>query len=270
MKRLLLILAITIASALLTAAADTIPSPTGEVRLMSYNIRRGMGMDRKMNLNRQIDIMRQWSPDFIMIQEVDKHCLRSRSINEPKVIARALGMHATYAPTIRILWNKYGVALISREKPLRVKRYPLRCKSENRVLLVCEFEDRVVACTHLSTRQEENGRLVEIINAAARKATKPFFIGGDWNDVPDSELLDSLRKTFTILSDDYAPTFPADTPKTCIDYIAVFKSKDGPQPEVTFQSVADEPQASDHRPLIVDVKSGVKDDDNENEAGANP
>lgn len=233
---------------------DVAPAPSGDVRLMSYNIRRGLSMNHKMNLNGQIEVMRRWNPDFIMLQEVDNRCLRSRSINEAKVIAKSLGMHSTFAHAIRILWNKYGVAVISREKPLSIERYPLKCKSEKRVLLVCEFEDKFVACTHLSTKREENMPLVSILRAAAQKATKPFYIGGDWNATPNSELLDSLRQDFMILSDHYDFTFPAAAPDRCIDYIGVFKNESFSVPEVTFQCVADEPQVSDHRPLIVDVK----------------
>lgn len=232
---------------------------SGTVRFMSYNIRHGTSMSHQQNLDGQIAVMRSWNPDFIMLQEVDVRCVRSRSIHQPKRIAKALGMHATFAHTIRILWNKYGIALISREKPLSVERYPLPCKSENRMLLVCEFEDKYVACTHLSTQRAENMQIVDIITAAARKATKPFYIGGDWNDGPDSQLLDSLRKTFTVLSDENAHTFPANTPKACIDYIAVYMPDGTKLPEVTFQHVADEPQASDHRPVIIDVRTDEND-----------
>lgn len=233
---------------------EVIPAPTGDVRLMSYNIRHGSDINKVMNLAEQIEVMRKWQPDYIMMQEVDSVCTRSGKIYEAQVIADALGMHATFARAIDFEGGKYGVALLSREKPLHVDRYPLPNNSEARVLLVCEFEDKYVACTHLSYERNEHEAPVEIINAAARKATKPFFIGGDWNDEPESVLLTTLRKTFNILSDDYVLSYPADVPTMCIDYIAAYKNENVRQPTVTFQHLADEPTASDHRPLIVDIK----------------
>lgn len=233
---------------------EVIPTPTGDVRLMSYNIRHGSDINMVMNLDEQIEVMRKWQPDYILIQEVDSVCTRSGKIYEAQVIADALGMHATFARAIDFEEGKYGVALLSREKPLHVDRYPLPNNSEPRVLLVCEFEDKYVACTHLSFERNEHEAPVDIINTAARKATKPFFIGGDWNDEPESVLLTTLRKTFNILSDDYVLSYPANVPTMCIDYIAAYKNESVRQPIVTFQHLANEPTASDHRPLIVDIK----------------
>lgn len=233
---------------------DAIPAPTGDVRFMSYNIRHGSDINKVMNLAEQIEVMRKWQPDYIMVQEVDSMCTRSGKIYEAQVIADALGMQATFARAIDFEGGKYGVALLSREKPISVERYPLPNNSEARVLLVCEFEDKYVACTHLSYERNEHEAPVGIINSAAKKATKPFFIGGDWNDEPESVLLNDLRKTFTILSDDYVLSYPADVPTMCIDYIAAYNNPDVPQPIVTLQHLADEPTASDHRPLIVDIK----------------
>ena len=84
----------------------------------------------------------------------------------------------------------------------------------------------------------------------AQRWQKPFILAGDWNDTPDSELLQEMAKHFTILSGNEA-TFPADKPKECIDYIASFKA----HPAVTIESIViNEPTASDHRPLMVRFK----------------
>lgn len=83
-----------------------------------------------MNLDEQIEVMRKWKADYIMVQEVDSVCLRSGKINEAQVMADALGMHGTLARAIDFEGGKYGVALLSREKPLNVDRYPLPNNSE--------------------------------------------------------------------------------------------------------------------------------------------
>ena len=59
--------------------------------------------------------------------------------------------------------------------------------------------------------------------------------------------MQEMTKSFTILSGVDA-TFPADEPKECIDYVASFKYH---PLEALKSSVIDEPEASDHRPLVV-------------------
>lgn len=225
------------------------------LRLMSYNIRNGSDMHRQMNLQQQTEIIRQWQPHYVMLQEVDSMCRRSGLIDEARVLADSLGMHATFAHTIDIQGGHYGTALLSREKPLSVQRIPMPNNRENRVLLICEFEDRYVACAHLSYKARHHKKEYNIILKAVRAMQKPFFIGGDWNDTPKSSLLRKLRKHFTILNDRYDLTFPADVPTKCIDYIAVYNGNEAGQgvTKAAFQCVPNEPQASDHRPLIVDV-----------------
>ena len=121
---------------------------------------------------------------------------------------------------------------------------------EPRVLLVVELKDYVLACTHLDLEEEQRLASVPIILDEAQRWQKPFILAGDLNDAPDSELLQEMTKYFTILSGDQ-PTFPADEPTECIDYIASFKAR----PAVTLEhNVIEEPATSDHRPLVVRLR----------------
>ena len=58
-----------------------------------------------------------------------------------------------------------------------------------------------------------------------------------------------MAEHFTMLSVS-EPSYPADMPVDCIDYIAIFK---GRQAEVMESTVVNEPEASDHRPVLVRV-----------------
>lgn len=129
-----------------------------------------------------------------------------------------------------------------------MKRIPLP-GSEPRVLLVAEFADYVVACTHLAL--EENARLeaADIIISQMQSLTKPFIIGGDWNDHPDSPLLQKLRRHFTINSPQCA-TFPSHRPDECLDYIATSKAF----PLATQNASVDfQPFTSDHNPIVLTI-----------------
>ena len=76
-----------------------------------------------------------------------------------------------------------------------------------------------------------------------------ILLAGDWNDEPGSELLELMTQYFTVLSSDEA-TYPADKPTECIDYVAAFNGR----AEALESHVIDEPEASDHRPLVVWVR----------------
>ena len=142
--------------------------------------------------------------------------------------------------------GKYGVGILTRETPLSTKRIPLPGE-EPRVLLVVELQDYVMACTHLDLEEEPRLASVPLIVEEAQRWQKPFILAGDWNDTPESELLQEMAKYFTILSNDEA-SFPADKPQECLDYIATFKSH---LAETIESQVIDESEASDHRPVVV-------------------
>ena len=91
---------------------------------------------------------------------------------------------------------------------------------------------------------------VPLIVEEAQRWQKPFLLAGDWNDTPDSQLLQALKQHFTLLSGDL-PTYPADAPEDCIDYVAIYKSQPA---EMLEYHVLEEPEASDHRPLVVKIK----------------
>lgn len=121
---------------------------------------------------------------------------------------------------------------------------------EPRVLLVVELKDYVMACTHLDLEEEPRLASVPLIVEEAQRWQKPFLLAGDWNDTLGSELLHEMTKHFTLLSGE-APTYPADEPTDCIDFIAIFKTNNA---ETLEANVVDEPEASDHRPLMVSLR----------------
>ena len=137
------------------------------------------------------------------------------------------------------------MGILSHDIPLSIRRIPLPGE-EPRVLLVVELEDYVIACTHLDLDEAQRLASVPLIVEEAQRWQKPFLLAGDWNDEPGSELLELMTQYFTVLSSDEA-TYPADEPAVCIDYVAAFNGR----AEALESHVIDEPEASDHRPLVV-------------------
>ena len=164
-------------------------------------------------------------------------------------LASRTGYHPVFGAAIDYDGGKYGVGILTRETPLSTKCIPLP-GDEPRVLLVVELQDYVMACTHLDLEEEPRLASVPFIVEEAQRWQKPFLLAGDWNDTPDSELLQEITKYFTILSSNEV-SYPADEPQECLDYVATFKGK---SVEVLESTVIDEPEASDHRPVVVKME----------------
>ena len=222
------------------------------LRIMSYNIRNGRGMDDAANFQRTADAINKACPDLVAVQEIDSVTGRSGGKDVLRELAGLTLMHYVYAPAIDYDGGKYGIGMLSKEKPLSHRYLPLPGREEARALLVVEFERYIYCCTHLSLTEEDRMLSLPIIKQMAASANKPFFIAGDMNAHPDSEFIRQLQKDFVILTDPKKLTFPADKPDETLDYIATY-AKDTTAFTRISTRVLDEPAASDHRPVVTDI-----------------
>ena len=226
------------------------------VKIMTYNVRSGKGMDNVRDCGRVAKVILEQQPDLVAVQELDSmtnRCGKKYILGE---IAQLTGMHPEYFPAIKFDGGKYGIGILSKEKPLAVQGFPLPGREEKRALLVVEFQDYMFACTHLSLTEEDRLESLEIIGKIAAASQKPFYFAGDLNDTPGSPFLDGLQKNFRILNDVKAQTFPAPLPDRTLDYIAVWKGT-APKLDVVSKDVVDEPMASDHRPVCVVLRTAL-------------
>ncbi len=222
------------------------------LRIMSYNIRNGKGLDDVTDYRRTADVINQACPDIVAVQEIDSVTGRSEGKDVLREIAGLTLMYHIYAPAINYDGGKYGIGMLSKEKPLGYQCLPLPGREEARVLLVVEFEKYIYCCTHLSLTEEDRMLSLPVIKQVAASAGKPFFIAGDMNAHPDSEFIRQLQHDFVVLTDTEKPTFPADKPDETIDYIATY-AKDTASFIRISSRVWDEPVASDHRPVLTDI-----------------
>lgn len=226
---------------------------------MTYNIRNAKGMDGVCNFQRIANVISNEAPDVVAIQELDSMTTRSGQKFVLNEIAERTQMHASYAPAISFQGGKYGIGILSRKKPLDIHSYPLPGREEARMLMVAEFEDYFFACTHLSLTEEDRLASLDIIKESVANTRKPFFLAGDLNDTPDSKFIQSLKEDFQILNNIKQPTYPSPEPTETIDYIAVWKHRTNNFANLSAQ-VHEEPLASDHRPLTVQLRTAIKAD----------
>lgn len=230
------------------------------LRMMSYNIRNGIGLDGKKDYQRIAGVINRLSPDVVAVQEVDSVTQRSKGVDVLRELGEATRMYRVYAPSIPFQGGKYGIGLLSKEKPLNHRVVPLPGQEEKRALLVAEFEKYVFCCTHFSLTEADQLASVQLIADEIAKTQKPVFVAGDLNAKPDSPVLKSLKEKFRILTNTKTNTFPADKPEDCIDYIAGFKDNN-PGYALLNNGVMNEAVASDHRPVYAEVRLKTPMDD---------
>ncbi len=237
----------------LCRAADP-KTDSAEIRILSYNIRNARGMDEVVDYDRIADVIRRIDPDCVALQELDSATERSQGKVVLDELAKRLGMYASYSGAIDYQSGKYGIGILSKEKPLRKVTVPLPGSEEKRSLLIVELPDYVMCCTHWSLMQPDRLFSIEVINETMKKyTTKPVFLAGDLNATPESSEITECAKTWEMLNDPSRPTFPSDNPRSCIDYI-LFKKNPAFRIRVIQTGVEKESEASDHRPVWVDVQ----------------
>lgn len=225
----------------------------GTLRIMSYNIRNAKGMDLKTDYRRIANVINGLTPDVVAVQEADSATNRSKGVDVLAELASLTGMYGTFGAATDYDGGKYGVGILSKEQPLRCYNIPLPGREEARTVLIAELNEYVFACTHWSLTQEDRMASVAIVNEQAKLYNKPMFLAGDFNMVPESAEFLRLAESWEVLNSTKKNTFPSDNPERCIDFIFV-RSTVKPAIKLLQDSVLNEPIASDHRPLFVDIK----------------
>lgn len=246
---------------LLLAASSTVPAGADEpiqIRVLSYNIRHGRGMDEKVDMKRIAGVINAVEPDIVALQEVDRGVERSGKIDEPAELAELTGTEWVFERNIPHQGGDYGNALLTRLPIVEQKNVhlPSHYEGEQRGCLVVDLalpEDsgtvRVLA-THLDYRPDDGERLASaklIDEVVAEHPDRPTILMGDLNALPDSTTLERLDRSWTRTTVEPLPTYPSREPTRQIDYILV-------RPEGNWRvveiRVIDEPIASDHRPIF--------------------
>lgn len=240
--------------------------PEGAIRLMSYNV--GIfNKDTENPLNYQTiaNMVNEKEADVVCLNELDSCTSRTQKDYQLEKFAAIIGgWDFKYGSAMPYSGGSYGEGIATKEKA--VKKFsvalPKGVGAEPRVLVIMEMEDYVIATTHLDhVSADAQIDQVKVINETMdlyyKDSDKAVFLGGDLNAKPDSETLKQFKKNWTILSS-LQPTFPSHKPASCIDFILQYNN--GVKCEllhaevIRFLKTGNTAKASDHLPIIVDVK----------------
>ena len=250
MKKISLIIVAALAFAFVACAPKQIST-----KVLCYNTHNCVGLDGEFSCERIAKIISEVDADAVAVQELDSMTTRHPGVDVLSELAKHTGMHAVYAPTIDYRGGKYGIGMLTKQKPLSYRQVSLPCRSEPRALLIIEMEEYYYCCTHLSLHEEDRVTSIGIIVDELSKLDKPVMIAGDFNAEPEEESMKMMAEEFAIFKKDAAPyTFPADKPDIEIDYICLLKSGKVAIFEVLEHSIIDAPVESDHRQIVAEVK----------------
>ncbi|MCP3799478.1 serine hydrolase [Allokutzneria sp. A3M-2-11 16] len=254
MRRLVLL----VIAALLLTGTPAVASPAA-LRVLSFNIHTGIGVDNRLDLTRVAQTIRATKADVVGLQEVDVHwSARSNWADQASSLASELGMHKFFAPIYDLdplepgkPRRQFGVMLLSRFPILSAENHKitrLSTQSGNPVPeLMPGFPEIVldvrgvrthVYTTHLDYRGDPAVRRMQVadtLKVLGQDRGAPRILVGDFNAGPDAPELSPL---WTELSDGWLAvhgrsgglTYPVDPPEKRIDYItassARFRSMD--------------------------------------------
>ena len=234
--------------------------PSGErnsLKILSYNIKHGRGMDGRVDLKRTAEVIRSLSPDLVTLQEVDKNCTRSGSIDLTEELAGILKMEGRFGKFMNFQGGEYGMAVLSKFPIISHQVHVLPRGAEPR----CALEVRVNSGKHWGgihlfgihhdwTRENLRVSQCKALLKKIGKETGPVILAGDFNAGRKSQSVRLLVDSgFEILTNDQTNTFPSDKPRVEIDFIMC---KGLPLGRFTHKVVA-EKIASDHRPVLVEL-----------------
>jgi len=236
-------------------------------RIVTYNVRRCVGLDRGQSPQRIARVLRELRPDVVAIQEIESRPSRSGRGDQVAALANELGMASYFFPPIAIGGYRYGDALFTARPSRLVKaaRLPRAGKLEPRgaiwIAVEVDGTEIQVINTHLGLggreRVEQAKALLGPDWLDHPDCRAPAILVGDLNATPSSrcyrKLSESrLRDAQTIGSEKPRGTFPTRLPVLRIDHVFV-----SPDLRVVSTLVSRSPLAriaSDHLPLAVEFE----------------
>lgn len=234
--------------------------PDRRVRAASYNIKHGRGMDGLVDLERTAATLRDLEADVIGLQEVDLGARRSGRSNQVNELAGMLGMHPAFGSFMDYQGGRYGMAVLSRYPIVDVTPLRLPVGNEPRVALAVEVrlpdgKTFGIVNVHFDWVGDDGFRFAQAdtLATALEARTTPFILLGDFNDDPGSRTIERFGSLADACKKPAGArfTFPSVDPVREIDFI--WTSPPGAW-EVGDVQVVDEQVASDHRPVVAELR----------------
>jgi endonuclease/exonuclease/phosphatase family metal-dependent hydrolase len=236
------------------------------IKVMTFNIRYGMGTDRRLDLQRIAEVIRRSGADVVGLNEVDRHfSSRSGFVDQMQFLAQELRMHGAYGAALTFRsrespgLRQYGNALLSRFPIVSHHNHVMNLYPgiiEGRALLEAQLDIQTrpvhVFVTHLSLNPFIHKRQTGLILRRIASLRHPILLLGDWNMRPGALAWRKINRHLTDVCLKVGETFytyPSSRPRIQLDYIFASRHFQIRVAEVVRTC----PEASDHLPLQVQL-----------------
>lgn len=247
--------------------------PAVDLRLMTYNVHGCAGMDGRVSPRRIAQVIKAQQPDVVALQELDLGRRRSRAEDQAAIIARELGMHVVFCPTVTRGEEHYGHALFSRHplqlvKRMRLPHDPKSWWQEPRSAVWVRIEvagrNVNIITTHLGLGPNERAEQVKALLGeewiGSIPPDEPVVLCGDFNALPGSlpyKLAAARLHDVQRAVKGHRPlgTFSSLQPLVRLDHIFTTPHFERERAHVVRNDLTR--VASDHLPLIADLRLPV-------------
>lgn len=161
------------------------------LKIITFNVAHGKGMDEQVDITRQADLIKEYQPDIVFLQEIDMYTKRAGETNQIREFSKQLRLpYCSMESNITIADGYYGDGIIS--------RFPIAFSTNYLMPLTdINHEQRGILCNqisfgttkinlfsvHLSTYADERVLAAKEMNRILKKIDKNelVIIGGDFN-----------------------------------------------------------------------------------------
>jgi endonuclease/exonuclease/phosphatase family metal-dependent hydrolase len=185
------------------------------LKVMTFNIHHGKGIDGKTSLKRIIDAISKSEASIVALQEVDRYQGRSYFRDQISIIAKGLGMFFSFSPSLKLGFGQYGNAILSKW-PIESKTiHYLTGSIERRSILIVTLKMKglgsesgqdkriTVVNTHIGVRTHEQHWQMPLLCDVISKLPKPAILLGDFNMEPSNPTLKLLDPIWQAINLDY-------------------------------------------------------------------
>ena len=210
------------------------------MKILSYNIHKGMDANNIFTLNKMIKYLKNIDADIICLQEV--------LYNQFAILKQSLKIEGVFAANINKATLMYGIATLSKYEILKNEHIFLKSKKEQRGFLYTNLiYDKGcidVINTHLGLDIDERREQISEIMDYIKDLRRSKIVCGDFNEKNISINIFNDSAVYTNYQS--IPTFEKSNAR--IDYILVDKSLQ------IYEYYVEKIYLSDHFPIIVDIR----------------
>ncbi len=205
--------------------------PSDQVRVAFINMHMGFDMSGRLSISRLAEELQTLAPDVVVLNEVDRGWLTTGSRDTLRILERALGYDAIFAPAADDIWGNALLSAIPITEAA-TDRLPqgadAMTRSQLSVVLDHEVLGRIaIVGTHLSHTNDRGATRVAQARAVAATVARhgarsiPTIVAGDLNAPLGSVEVQAFGDFVASAFPEGMATWPADDPEVQIDHILV-------------------------------------------------